>query len=387
MFIPRGVFRGVRSNNKKSVVVGDDEHIELFTTIRDGIHVIARSLVSNMELKYMKKLSLAASADLDGDDADDGADDDAGRDYATTLATDGEYVVANGLKCRDLYLWRIDTGVVLWRKRTGTLTTGLAIAPSKEFIVSCGRDRSIRVISLHTGDQVHCWKVTCRPRPNFVVVTPDSQYVACSFYGGQNIIVLSISTGDRVRTFRGHDSSVRGMTITPDGMYLVSAGFDGLIRVWSMMALDRESDGRCLGPFFDGVYRLRHHARDSCGEVPLIVTPDSRYLLSCDTKRIVAWSLATGEEVWYANTRFTLSSIAASPDSQQIIGYSSVKIYTWVTPLRLALDELEDIHRLYSLCIERDDGDGDDDDDIRLLPMVTSAFLVESARFIADSWL
>ncbi len=78
--------------------------------------------------------------------------------------------------------------------------------------------------------------VTCRHHVNGLVRTlrfaPDGASLAAAA-DGHAFVVLPAAGKGAVRTCRGHEEEVRAVEFTPDGKFLVSAGNDGSVRLWS----------------------------------------------------------------------------------------------------------------------------------------------------------
>jgi WD40 repeat protein len=46
------------------------------------------------------------------------------------------------------------------------------------------------------------------------------------------VVLLDVETGDVVRRYVGHDSTVWGLDISPDGHYVISSSEDGTVILW-----------------------------------------------------------------------------------------------------------------------------------------------------------
>ncbi|MCX7707201.1 MAG: hypothetical protein N2204_04255 [Anaerolineae bacterium] len=63
-------------------------------------------------------------------------------------------------------------------------------------------------------------------------VSADGQVLAASGEDGQ-IHLWDVRAGTRLAVLVGHTSWVKTLIFTPDGRQLLSASYDGTIRVWS----------------------------------------------------------------------------------------------------------------------------------------------------------
>lgn len=72
-----------------------------------------------------------------------------------------------------------------------------------------------------------------------LAVTPANLDL-CASGGGDEIAYLwSIGSGDKLATLDGHTDSITSLQFSHDGLYLVSAGMDGLVRVWKLGSGER----------------------------------------------------------------------------------------------------------------------------------------------------
>src|SRR5262249_38520007 len=92
------------------------------------------------------------------------------------------------------------------------------------------------------------------------------------------------TTGKLIRSMPGHTALVRRVAFTPDGKKLVSCGFDGFVRVWSVPSgeLVREIEVN-PGKWVEDVR----------------VSPDGKRILTCGggPDNVKVWDLATGRNL------------------------------------------------------------------------------------------
>jgi WD40 repeat protein len=151
------------------------------------------------------------------------------------ITPDQQYVIAatgTGM----LWIWETATG-----KRVKTIPThtdsiwGMRLASDGQMLATGGRDRTVRVTNIKTGQQLQRLD---HPGVSIAVAfTPDGRQLVTGCHDAQ-IRVWDLKTGKVTRTLTGHRGSVNDLDFSSDGKRLVSSSSDRTIRVW-----DFESGG------------------------------------------------------------------------------------------------------------------------------------------------
>ncbi len=111
-----------------------------------------------------------------------------------------------------------------------------------------------------------------------------------------------------LHSFIGHHAAVRSVAYTPDGRFLVTAGYDNCVRVWGLAS---HKELRCL----------RGHTGPI---ISIAVCPDGRHAVSGSLdKTIRLWDLNAGKEVHcFRGHDKEVHHVAVSPDGQRIASAS-----------------------------------------------------------------
>jgi WD40 repeat protein len=156
-------------------------------------------------------------------------------------------------------------------------------------------------------------RVLCRvgmpelKQPSPVVVSPDGTRLACrSSDGGRNrIAVFDATSGKRTAVCDHHPGSILGLSFSPDGTRLASAGGDRTARVWDA------ATGALL-------VALQGHANKVHGAT--FNADGTRLVTASSDGTVRQWDVATGREVEVPYDRHTGEVIAAaySPDGRWV---------------------------------------------------------------------
>ncbi len=136
-----------------------------------------------------------------------------------------------------------------------------------------------------------------------VAVSPGGRMVAVGSGRGV-LLLLDALSGQELKRFEGHTSSISSVAFTPDGGRILSASYDGTLRVW-----DAESGAV--------IHLLKGHtAPVRC----LAVSPDGTRAASGDMKGgVLIWDLALGQESdWLLGHTGMVNSVTFSPDSRRL---------------------------------------------------------------------
>ncbi|MEM7065214.1 MAG: NB-ARC domain-containing protein [Cyanobacteria bacterium P01_B01_bin.77] len=169
-------------------------------------------------------------------------------------------------------------------------------------LASASHDRTVRLWNVTTGQ---CLK-TLRGHRDWVQVvafSPCGDYLASGSYD-QTIRVWDMQTGDCLQTLVGHDSRILWVKFLTDGKRLLSAGEDKTVRLWDIQT------GDCCQVLEIGVnWRLA-----------IALHPNGQTLATGSNNHFIKlWSLSTGECLHtIIDYNSLVWSLDFSPDGQQL---------------------------------------------------------------------
>ena len=142
------------------------------------------------------------------------------------------------------------------------------------------------------------------PPDTLAAMSLDGRRVAVAGRPYPGIIVVDLATGRRLATL-ADQRPVTGLAISPDGARVVSAGFDGVLKSWSV---ERGAMERQFKAFLDPIWGVAF-------------SPDGKLVAAGGNNRDVKiWDVAAWTEKENLRGHFTtVRSVAFSPDGRRLI--------------------------------------------------------------------
>jgi WD40 repeat protein len=222
----------------------------------------------------------------DEDDMVSLLDPDTGK---VVLRLRGRNDVAFGPDGRWLAAGSADGGVTLYDTATarelrrlgggdGHFCRRLAVCADGRFLVSGGLDGTVHVWNPETGERIRSWRAHRRAVEG-MSVSPDGTRVATA--GSDGVHLWDAATGGRVRTL-GERGAVYTAAFSPDGKLVATGGWDRVIHLWDVATGER-------------VRSLRGHA---LAVWSVAFSPDGRRLVSGGLDKTVRlWDAESGHEL------------------------------------------------------------------------------------------
>jgi WD40 repeat protein len=236
------------------------------------------------------------------------------------FAPDGRSLAA-GLADGTVRIWdvstrRVRTDFVGGLKGSGERTEAIAYLPNGDLVVA-GEAVGVRLWDLTAG----------RPRwtrelrgVEALAASPDGRWVAAPVRGAGEVHLLDAATGRTRHVWKGPGDRRREWApgrpaFTPDGRWLLTAHYDGLVRVWDV---DTGAAARAFGTSGEVVWEVS-------------VSPDGRWVAtSAADDGLRVWEVATGKPVLERTDRQATGSHAAfTPDGRRLLTSGSRGAMLW----------------------------------------------------------
>jgi len=289
----------------------------------------------------------------------------------TTVAfsPDGRYILA-GENNGSIRLWEASTGRELKTLTEGereSIITSIAFSPDGRYALSGSFDKTVRLWEISTGRELRTFQKN--EKVNSVAFSHDGKYAISG--GNETIKLWEVSTGKEIRTLQEQRAFAVTISFSPDGLYILSAGYDNTIRLWeistgkelrsfkgysdSVYSIAFSPDGQhIISGYGDHMVRLwdvsagrgdrvLRGSMESSDSQKVVFSPDGKKALSGTySGRVQLWEVSTGRELAELKGQSEIISVAFSPDGRYI--YSGSRDGTarfWDSSLRSDVQTLK----------------------------------------------
>jgi WD40 repeat protein len=193
---------------------------------------------------------------------------------AVAFSPDGRWIVAVG-DDKTAHVWEASTGRIATalNANDGTLWSA-AFSPNGQRLVTAG-DRTPRVWEVGTWSKVgelqgHTGRVQS------VAFSPDGQRIATAAWD-QTARVWEADTAQEVLVLRGHTQGLLSVAFSPDGRFVVTGAQDGRARVWDVAITEGDLRRNSEVQTIESVAELRGHS-DVVNTA--VFSPDGRWVVT-----------------------------------------------------------------------------------------------------------
>ena len=123
-------------------------------------------------------------------------------------------------------VWNANTGKLLQTLKHPERIISMTLSPDGKTLISGSEDRRIRLWDTRTGKNTQ----TVDMGIETLTYSPDGSKIAVATH---EILLLNAKTAQLQQTFSGHTNGIYRVVFSSDGSTLVSASWDGTIRLWN----------------------------------------------------------------------------------------------------------------------------------------------------------
>ncbi len=221
---------------------------------------------------------------------------------SVAMSTDGQYVLTGNFD-QSTKLWDVVTGKVT-RKFGERAAGSVAISSDGLYVVTGSdlgnNDQTATFWDVSRGQMIRVlsgqWGVSS------VATRSDGRYVAT---GSWNMAFLwDVISGEQIRKFSGHSSSVTSIALSSDGRYVVTGSGDKTAKLWDI------SSGK----------EIRTFSGHSLSVTSVAISSDGRYVVTgSDDQTVNLWDVRSGEVIRvFSGHSEPVNSVAISSDGQYI---------------------------------------------------------------------
>ena len=209
----------------------------------------------------------------------------------------------------------------------------LAFTKDGQRLVSSGDDKTVRIWNVKNGRQDRIIRGWAEPGSGGKIyaaaLSPDNRLLAVGGWMGPSrnynlkdlgrIRLHSMPDGKIRGLLPGHVDGITALAFSPDGLWLASAGFDHMIRLWSVSGPDSSGPPVKIHQVFSG------HPGDMYG---LDFSPDSRRLAASDDSGLISiFDLPSGKAVCTFQGHLGRSrTLDWSPDGKYLLTAASDRL-------------------------------------------------------------
>ncbi len=131
-----------------------------------------------------------------------------------------------------------------WEKKTtvnhGKPVNQVALSADGEILVTCAKDRVIKMWSVKNGTLSHTLQEHYS-HVNTIAVSPDNRFLVSGDYDGV-VKIWNLKDGSLQRSFKAHDAAVAAVSIAPHSGFFASLGYDYTVKLWWLADKERFID-------------------------------------------------------------------------------------------------------------------------------------------------
>ena len=228
----------------------------------------------------------------------------------------GRYILSASFD-KTMRLWDVKRGICLHTLNIPDKTiNSVAFSPSGEYIVFGGYE------TMQMWD-VRKWKCIrvfrYEKRVDAVAFSPDGRYVVSGGWDDATIRLWEVQTGRCVCILEGHEGAITSVAVRPDGYYILSCSYDHTVRLWDVCK------GVCV--YVDETH-MKSLPHPLGGEIDVPVnsvsfSPDGKHAVSAGTDGMMRiWNIENGKTLSQLRCKDSITSVVFHPNGRFILSGS-----------------------------------------------------------------
>jgi WD40 repeat protein len=102
-------------------------------------------------------------------------------------------------------------------------------------LLSASNDGTVRLWDVKTGKELR--RMAHKGAVNDAKISPDGRWVLSAGFGDRTVRLWDLSDGTELHQFDGHQGAVLGVAFSPDGRRALSCDSQYTVRLWRLPAL------------------------------------------------------------------------------------------------------------------------------------------------------
>lgn len=241
-----------------------------------------------------------------------------GEVYSVSISVDERFIASASFDQRVLISNLIDGKTAQIFSDFNGWCQNVVFSPDGKQIAVSTTDGRITVWNIENGKKTQ--SITAPSWQMALAWSPDGKYLASSL---GSVTIWDVTTGQIVKTLRGHTYNISSLSYSPNGKFLASASLDKTVKIWNT------ESGEVLQTLEPGDFMrmVRGKLVNDEIKVPVmavVFSPDGKRVATAGADRLVTiWDVETGKIIEKMQGHImTITDVDFSPDGKKVVSAS-----------------------------------------------------------------